>query len=399
MINNQVKIHTIAMVVLLISCRDATKQSATKQSAATQSAATTSFSKHTVDSTFVSEGVAVADVNNDGKTDIIAGPYWYEAPGWKQHRVHSDTLNPIPGYSTSFHNYSTDVNGDNRADVIRLDQPGEVCMWYENAGNTEAPWKGTVVIAHAGNESPAWVDVDGDGRMDLICNDEVTKQVIWLKSPGDNSTEWKRTVISFDSTRGTHRYTHGLGWGDMNLDGKNDVVIKDGWWENPGNTATEGWKFHEAKLGDDCANMFVYDVDGDGDQDVLSSSAHDYGIWWHEQVREGNNTSWKTHTISKLFSQSHALEFADINGDGHPDLITGKRYKAHNEKDPGASEPAVLYWFEFRPGKNPEWIPHEIDNNSGVGNSFIVQDINGDNLPDIIVSNKKGVHFFEQVRH
>ena len=223
--------------------------------------------------------------------------------------------------------------------------------------------------------------------------------MIWLKSPGDNSTEWKRTVISFDSTRGTHRYTHGLGWGDMNLDGKNDVVIKDGWWENPGNTATEGWKFHEAKLGDDCANMFVYDVDGDGDQDVLSSSAHDYGIWWHEQVREGNNTSWKTHTISKLFSQSHALEFADINGDGHPDLITGKRYKAHNEKDPGASEPAVLYWFEFRPGKNPEWIPHEIDNNSGVGNSFIVQDINGDNLPDIIVSNKKGVHFFEQVRH
>src|SRR5688572_11945505 len=124
MIFNHMKYYPVVLAVLLISCRDA----------ATQTAGNTSFRKHTVSSTFVSEGVAVADVNNDGKIDIIAGTSWYEAPGWKQHRIHSDTLNPVKGYSTSFHNYSMDVNGDNRADVIRLDQPGEVCMWYENPG-------------------------------------------------------------------------------------------------------------------------------------------------------------------------------------------------------------------------------------------------------------------------
>jgi hypothetical protein len=89
---------------------------------------------------------------------------------------------------------------------------------------------------------------------------------------------------------------------------------------------------------------------------------------------------------------------ADVNGDGHPDLVTGKRYFAHNGEDPGAYEPADLYWFEFKPGATPTWIPHLIDNNSGVGLQVLVQDMNGDGLPDIIVSNKKGVFFFEQKR-
>ena len=89
----------------------------------------------------------------------------------------------------------------------------------------------------------------------------------------------------------------------------------------------------------------------------------------------------------------------DINGDGHPDLITGKRYLAHEDgHDPGSFDPAVLYWFEYIPGKNPRWVPHLIDSNSGIGNSFVVKDINADNLPDIIVSNKKGVYFFEQIK-
>jgi hypothetical protein len=88
----------------------------------------------------------------------------------------------------------------------------------------------------------------------------------------------------------------------------------------------------------------------------------------------------------------------DINGDGHPNLITGKRYRAHNERDPGAFDAAVLYWFKFIRGKNPQWIPHLIDDNSGSGLSFVVADINNDKLTDIIISNKKGVFFFEQIR-
>ena len=88
----------------------------------------------------------------------------------------------------------------------------------------------------------------------------------------------------------------------------------------------------------------------------------------------------------------------DINGDGQPDLITGKRYFAHNGGDSGGYEPAVLYWFEYKTGKIPQWILHLIDSNWGVGLSIVVKDINKDKKTDIIVSNKKGVFFFEQLK-
>jgi hypothetical protein len=358
------------------------------------------FKKHVVYNRFVSEGVAVGDVNHDGKTDILAGNYWFEPPNWTPHILHADTLNPVPQYSTTFLNYSMDVNNDGWIDLIRFDQPGGVCVWYENPENKNLLWKRHMILPGAGIENPAFVDVDNDGRQDIICNDTLAKQVIWLKSPvAKNDTVWKRFIISSDSNISTNRYTHGLGWGDINKDGKNDVLIKRGWWQSPDNVKQEHWQFHPAVLGEDCANMYVYDVDEDGDEDVISSSAHNYGIWWHEQTKDSSgNVTWIIHTISKAFSQSHGLMMKDINGDGYPDLITGKRYRAHNDGDPGAFEPAVLYWFEFKPGKQPQWIPHLIDDNSGIGLSFVVDDINKDGLPDIVISNKKGVFFFEHVK-
>ncbi|RYF93461.1 MAG: VCBS repeat-containing protein [Chitinophagaceae bacterium] len=354
------------------------------------------FRKHILDPRFVAEGVATGDVNRDGKIDVMSGPFWYEAPAWKKHRIHADTLNAIQGYSTTFLNYSLDVDNDGWIDLLRFDQPGATFTWYRNPGKSgKGLWRSFLVLPNAGIESPAFVDVDLDGRKDMICNDIISKQVVWLKAPtikGD--TSWRRHVISRDPGRATHQYTHGLGWGDINGDGLNDVIIRTGWWESPKDVKSEDWTFHPAALGDESANMFVIDADLDGDADVVSSSAHKYGVWWHEQ----NEGEWSTHEISRLFSQSHALAFKDINGDGHPDLISGKRYLAHMKGDPGTDDPSVLYWYEFVPGKEPQWKPHMVDNDSGVGNNFQVEDMNGDGKPDIIVSNKKGVYYFEQLR-
>jgi len=357
------------------------------------------FRKHILSNIFVSEGVATGDVNRDGKMDILAGNYWFRAPDWKRNLIHTDTLNPVPGYSTSFLNYSMDVNNDGWIDLIRFDQPGGVCMWYENPQNKKQLWQAHLILKTAGNENPAFADVDRDGRMDIICNDIIAKEVIWLKSPATkNDTLWLRHIISNDPGLGTDKYTHGLGWGDINKDGKNDVIIKSGWWQSPENVNTSNWQFHKADFGADCANMFMLDADKDGDGDIISSSAHDYGIWWYEQQQNDNgNPEWIKHTISKIFSESHALALEDINGDGYPDLVTGKRYYAHNGGDPGGHEPAVLYWYEFMPEKIPRWIPHLIDTNSGIGLSIVVQDINNDKKKDIIISNKKGVFFFEQL--
>ena len=161
------------------------------------------------------------------------------------------------------------------------------------------------------------------------------------------------------------------------------------------------WKFHDANLGDACADMFVHDMDGDGRMDVLSSSAHKFGIWWHQQRGDKENpTFFKNDLFRELLSETHAMHFVDINGDGLKDLVTGKRWWSHGRNEPGSNLPAVLYWFEAKRGKDGmiQFIPHLIDSDSGIGTQFVVDDFNGDKLPDIVVANKKGVFLFEQVR-
>jgi hypothetical protein len=143
--------------------------------------------------------------------------------------------------------------------------------------------------------------------------------------------------------------------------------------------------------------MYLMDVNQDGLKDVISASAHNYGMWWHEQGKDGQgNPTWTKHEIYKVFSQTHGVSLVDMNGDGQKDLVTGKRYFAHNGHDPGEFEPAVLVWFEFKPGPTPTWTPHQIDNNSGVGLHVVTEDMNNDKLPDIVVANKKGVYVFLQ---
>ena len=143
--------------------------------------------------------------------------------------------------------------------------------------------------------------------------------------------------------------------------------------------------------------MHVYDVNGDGLPDVISSSAHQTGIWWYEQLKDGG---WKQHEIDNRYAETHSLVLADINGDGLPDLVTGRRWWSHAPEDKsGYDQPRELYWYELRrtDGK-AEFIPHEIDHTSGVGTQFEVADVNGDGLLDIVTSNKRGVYYFEQVR-
>ncbi len=183
------------------------------------------------------------------------------------------------------------------------------------------------------------------------------------------------------------------------------MICTGGWWEQPADarTSDKPWKFHPADLGPDCANMFAYDIDGDGKADVLSSSAHNYGIWAHIQKpgKDDNPEFLKTDLFPHLFSQSHAMHFVDINGDGLKDLVTGKRWWAHGSHgDADPNLPAVLYWFEAKKDKDgiTTFTPHLIDDDSGIGTQFAVADVNGDGLPDIIVSNKKGTFLFEQVR-
>jgi hypothetical protein len=358
------------------------------------------WKKTVLDPAFRSEGVAVADVNQDGRLDILAGNVWYEAPHWTPREIRpAPAFDGATGYSNSFINYAMDVNGDGWPDLIVIGFPGKEAVWLENPRGGPGPWREHVIWHSACNESPAFGDVDGDGRPELVFSSDESRMA-WFEPAPDRYAPWLMHPISEPGAPGTAKYAHGLGIGDVNGDGRPDVICRHGYWEAPPDPRSGPWKWVPADLGPDCAHMIAYDVNGDGHPDVISSAAHLIGIWWHEQRPGPHGPEWVRHEIDSTWSQSHAILLADIDGDGTPDLVTGKRFWAHGPNgDVEPNAPAVLYWYQLRrEGGRVEWVRRLIDDDSGVGTQFQVADVNGDGLLDVVTSNKKGVFLFEQQR-
>ena len=366
-----------------------------------------------IDPVFRSEGVAAADVNRDGKMDVLAGDVWYAAPDWTMHPIRKvGEYHGDKGYSQSFANWAHDLDGDGWDDFIVIGFPGEPFHWYRNPQNQPGFWKEHVIWRSACNESPDFVDLNGDGRPEFVLGSQPEAKVGFLEIPSTDkvASQWSFRAISRSGNpmeNGTFKYYHGLGTADLNNDGRKDVLIPHGWWEAPAQTRGDVWRFHEYRLAKTphdkplpAGDLHVDDLDLDGDNDIIMSSAHTFGIWWFENLSGNSANQFRYHLIDESFSQTHAMEYVDINGDGQRDIITGKRYFAHNGNDPGGMDPVVMYWYEVRRkrGSPPEFVPHEIvaGRDTGIGTQFLVRDFDGDSRPDVVLSNKKGVNVLLQ---
>lgn len=384
------------------------------------------FEKRVLTREYWCDGVNAADLNHDGQVDIVAGPFWYAGPDFKVRRAFHE---PVPqeleaNPSDSMFSFIYDFNGDGWPDILVL---GRVLhhetFWYENPGaeklhGPDGRWEKHWVCQRVFGEAPQFLDIDGDGKPEILAlsgerAEDKLKRWGWYAPDWSAPTKPWHFVAVTEPAEFNHYY-HGEGVGDISGDGRSDLVTNDGWWEAPPPSSLAGtrWTAHRFPKplgGKGGAQNLVFDVDGDGRNDIISAiDAHGWGLSWFQQLRAADGSiSFAEHRImgtreeekifGVAFSQPHALAAADLDGDGLPDIITGKRRWAHGPT--GDIEPMgtpVNYWFQLvRDGRgSAKFVPHLIDDASALGTQIEAVDVNRDGVPDVLTASKLGVFVF-----
>ena len=353
------------------------------------------FVKHRIGS-FRSEAFGVADFNGDGQLDIVAGNYLYLAPDFKPLKIRSikgKVDEQGKGYFNDFMNAPVDVEGNGRPGIVSVDWFSQSVYYYRNTLGRPGDWPESKIDTSDPYESGDVVDLEGKGKANIILAH--TRETVWFEV---GVKDGKRALIKHVVS--AKKMEYGGGVGDINGDGRPDIIRPNAWFEAPADIRNGHWKEHPLSLGDKdgriahTPQIFVYDVNGDGLNDIITSNAHGYGIFWYEQVREGDKIAWKQHTIDDTWSQAHSLALADLDGCGTPELITGKRFMAHNGADPDEFGKLGLYYYKLirDPSKTVQWKKYVIsyDEGIGAGLSIWTGDFRGSGRTDIIVTGKFG---------
>ena len=343
------------------------------------------FAKHTID-LGSNEACAVADINGDKLLDIVSGENWYEAPKWVKHKFRSIGYSNY--YIDNFSDLPVDVDGDGRVDIVSGSYFSKRISWFKNT--PKGDWPENIIDQGFSNEFMFLVDLNNDGKALEILTQAAPNStpLAWYEL---EKGAWKKHVVSPQS------YGHGIGAGDVNGDKRTDILTPKGWFEAPSDPRNGQWTWHADWDSKEALGfIYAYDVNADGKPDVVSSHAHDYGVFWMER---GEGNTWTKRMIDDSWSQPHAMTLADLNQDGRVDLITGKRYMAHNGRDPGEREPLGIYWFEYIPGPKIECVKHVVDygTRTGGGMQIPVIDLDGDGDRDFVVAGKSGLFVFENL--
>lgn len=336
------------------------------------------------------ESAGVFDVNGDGNLDIISGSYWYEGPGFLRRHKTRD-IERHGEYWDEFATIPMDVNGNGRIDFITGGWFSKQIIWLENPGNN-GEWPEHIIDETGNVEAIGAWDIDNDGHLEIVPNNPNDPLKFYkLDRDSDGVAQGTFTKVAVADGQG-----HGIGFGDISGNGRGDFIVSNGWLESPRDMEKGTWTIHnDFDFGSASIPILVTDVNGNGINDLIVGQAHGFGLDWYEQTRNSSeDRTWIKHPMDLDNSQFHTMKLVDLDGDGENELITGKRYRAHNDGDPGADDPIGLYFFKWN---GESFDKHTIaygplGEGKGTGIQFSVADLRGTGRMDIIVAGKDGLY-------
>jgi hypothetical protein len=351
------------------------------------------WQRHVVDSEkpWRSLFIAGADLDGDGKKDIVTGGWWYRNPGspqgvWKRNAIGAPLNNMAAVY---------DFDGDGHPDVLGTEGEGSApnsnFVWARNNG------KGVFTIFH--NIAKAKGDFLQGVAVARFTNLGPLEVALSWHAPGHGVQMFtvpknsSRDMWSWRKLTSTSQDEQ-LSAGDIDRDGTVDLLLGTKWLCNGcpqyrrRARALDQWlgtnwlRWRPQTLSNTSGNPDrnrLADINGDGCLDAVvgfEAVSVPGKVLWYEQPCNGAKGLWKEHTIATVVGPM-SLDVADMDGDGDLDVIIGE----HNLKDPAS---AKLYVFENVDGKGNVWLSHVVSMGDEHHDGAVLVDIDGDGDLDII---------------
>ena len=278
------------------------------------------------------------------------------------------------GHDGAYGLFATDFDGDGDIDVIgTTDRSREVIIWFNN-GTSPVTWTEHVVDdAFRGGTSVHPVDMDGDGDLDLVGAAQTPGNTIkWWRNEGGDPPTWTRFTIESNLPVACNLFV-----ADIDSDGDPDVISTSwsgdyiAWWRNDGEP--ENW--FRIMIDDqfpDAHSAFAFDADGDDDNDIVGTSAGsgEVALFLNDH---GDGASWTRQVIGTGMAGVRYATVADIDGDGLPDIAA-------------AAANGQIRWWRNEGGSPVVWTEYSVDQSCFGGHYLIVDDLNGDGANDFLVA-------------